>query len=132
MNWAWATSLDHIWRSPSFPMWLTIGAAGFFTLIVLITLLRASKSVANGALTIITLLAIGVAVAANLRGHEPTVRSVATAETRSSPATMVTLPAMACIEDIAGDAVGQACEKVVFGSAESTAAAVSYASAMIS
>ena len=56
MNWAWATSLDHIWRSPTFPMWLTLAAAGFFGLIVLITLLRAEKSVANGALTVITLL----------------------------------------------------------------------------
>jgi len=41
MNWAWATSLDHIWRSPAFPMGLTLAAAGFFGLIVLITLLRA-------------------------------------------------------------------------------------------
>ena len=63
MNWAWASSLDHIWRSPSFPMWLTMGAGGFFALIVLITLLRAEKSVANGALTVITLLAVGIAVA---------------------------------------------------------------------
>ena len=61
MNWDWATSLDHIWRSPTFPMWLTLAAAGFFGIIVLITLLRAEKSVANGALTVITLLAIGVA-----------------------------------------------------------------------
>ena len=61
MNWAWATSLDQIWRSPSFPMWLTLAAAGFFGVIVLITLLRAEKSVANGALTVITLLAVGVA-----------------------------------------------------------------------
>ena len=131
MNWAWATSLDHIWRSPSFPMWLTLGAAGFFALIVLITLLRAEKSVANGALTVITLLAIGVAVVSNLRGHEPVVRSVAT-ETRSAPVAMFNLPALACIEDLSGDAVGQACEKVLFGSAESTAAAVSYASSMLS
>src|SRR4051812_50119471 len=61
MNWAWASSLDQIWRSPVFPMWMTLAAAGFFGLIVLITLLRAEKSVANGALTVITLLAIGVA-----------------------------------------------------------------------
>ena len=40
-------------------MWLTLAAAGFFGIIVLITLLRAEKSVANGALTVITLLAIG-------------------------------------------------------------------------
>ena len=71
MNWAWASSLDHIWRSPSFPMWLTLAAAGFFALIVLITLLRAEKSVANGALTVITLLAVGVAVAATMRGFGP-------------------------------------------------------------
>ena len=50
---------------------LTLAAAGFFGLIVLVTLLRAEKSVANGALTVITLLAIGVAVAANLRGFGP-------------------------------------------------------------
>src|SRR3954464_14022796 len=71
MNWAWASSLDHIWRSPTFPMWLTLAAAGFFGIIVLITLLRAEKSVANGALTVITLLAIGVAVAATIRGFGP-------------------------------------------------------------
>ena len=41
MNWAWATSLDQIWRSPAFPMWMTLAAAGFFGLILLITLLRA-------------------------------------------------------------------------------------------
>ena len=58
MNWAWVTSLDQLWRSPTFPMWLTLGASGFFGIIVLITLLRAEKSVANGALTVITLLAI--------------------------------------------------------------------------
>src|SRR6185312_8384285 len=124
MNSAWSTPLDHIWRSPSFPMWLTLAAAGF---IVLITLLRAEKSVANGALTVITLLAIGIAVASVLRGHEAGVRSAST-EARPSPAAMYVLPAMACIEDIAGDTVGQACEKVLFGSAESTGAAVSYAS----
>ena len=71
MNWDWASSLDQIWRSPTFPMWLTLAAAGFFGIIVLITLLRAEKSVANGALTVITLLAIGVAVAATIRGFGP-------------------------------------------------------------
>ena len=71
MNWAWATSLDQIWRSPAFPMWLTLAAAGFFGIILLITLLRAEKSVANGALTVITLLAVGIAVAATIRGFGP-------------------------------------------------------------
>ena len=35
MNWAWASSLDQFWRSPTFPMWLTLAAAGFFAIIVL-------------------------------------------------------------------------------------------------
>ena len=68
MNWAWAASLDQIWRSPNFPLWLTLAAAGFFGIIVLITLLRAERSVANGVLAVITLLAIGVAGAATFRG----------------------------------------------------------------
>jgi hypothetical protein len=128
MNWAWATSLDHLWRLPAFPMWLTLAAAGFFGLIVLITLLRAEKSVANGALTVITLLAVGIAVAATLRGYGPP----GTIENRSSQLTSATgLPALACIDDIAGEAVEQACEKVLFGSAESTAAAVNQMAAMI-
>ena len=67
MNWAWANSLDQFWRSATFPMWLTLAAAGFFALILLVTLLRAERSVANGALTVITLLAIGVAGAATIR-----------------------------------------------------------------
>ena len=85
MNWAWATSLDQIWRSPTFPMWLTLAAAGFFGIIVLITLLRAEKSVANGALTVITLLAVGIAVAATIRGFGPGGRAMS-AESRSPPA----------------------------------------------
>jgi hypothetical protein len=131
MNWAWATSLDHLWRSPAFPMWLTLAAAGFFGLIVLITLLRAEKSVANGALTVITLLAVGIAVASTLRGYGPP-GTHGTIENRSSQvATAIGLPALACIDDIAGEAVEQACEKVLFGSAESTAAAVNQMAAMI-
>ena len=82
MNWAWATSLDQLWRSPAFPMWLTLAAAGFFAVIVLITLLRAEKSVANGALTVITLLAIGIAVAATIRGFGR-LAAVASGETAS-------------------------------------------------
>ena len=130
MNWASATSLDQIWRSPAFPMWLTLGAAGFFGLIVLITLLRAQKSVANGALTVITLLAIGIAVASTLRGGP-----VATRGGGDGPPLQIaaasSLPALACIDDIAGEAVEQACEKVLFGSAESTAAAVNHMAVML-
>jgi hypothetical protein len=131
MNWAWASSLDQIWRSATFPMWLTLAAAGFFGIILLITLVRAEKSVANGALTVITLLAIAVAVAATLRGFSPGGR-VASAENRSLQPVNPTLPALACIDDLAGDVVLNACEKTLFGSSESAAAAVDYAAFQIS
>ena len=126
----WATSLDQLWRSPAFPMWLTLAAAGFFTVIVVITMLRAEKSVANGALTVITLLAIGVAVAASIRGFG-TPGSVASGETASVQTINVSLPALSCIDDLAGEAVLAACEKSLLGSAESAAAAVSYAASLI-
>jgi len=130
MNWAWATSLDQLWRSPAFPMWLTLAAAGFFGIIVLITLLRAEKSVANGALTVITLLAIGIAVAASLRGFGSG-NGEASAEARLGPTTNASLPALSCIDDLAGEPVLLGCEKALFGSAESAAAAVSYAASQI-
>jgi hypothetical protein len=134
MSWAMnsdlASSLDHIWRSPMFPMWLTLGAAGFFGIIMLITLLRAEKSVANGALTVITLLAIGVAGAATIRGFGPD-GQMASAEGRSFQPASAALPALSCIDDLAGDAVLNACEKALFGSPESAAAAVTYAAAQI-
>ena len=129
MNWAWAISLDQLWRSPTFPMWLTLAASGFFGIIVLITLLRAEKSVANGALTVITLLAIGIAATATIRGFGP--GQGASAETRSSQSVSAGLPALSCIDDLAGETVLTACEKVLFGSAESTAAALSYAASQI-
>ena len=127
----WASSLDQIWRSPTFPMWLTLAAAGFFGIVVLVTLLRAEKSVANGALTVITLLSIAVAVAATIRGFGPGGQA-APADTRTAQFTSQTAPALACIDDLAGDAVLNACEKVLFGSSDTAAAAVSYAAAQIS
>ncbi len=130
MNWAWATSLDQIWRSPIFPMWLILAAAGFFGVIALITLLRAEKSVANGALTVIALLAVGVAAAATIRGFGSGSPGMA-GEIGSPPPMIATLPALSCVDDLAGDAVLAACEKALFGSPESAAAALSYAASQI-
>jgi hypothetical protein len=130
MNWAWATSLDQLWRSPTFPMWLTLAAAGFFGIIVLVTLLRAEKSVANGALTVITLLAIGVAVAATIRGFGPDGQP-ASAETRPLQPMAAALPVLSCVDDLAGETVLTACEKALFAAPESVAAALSYAASQI-
>src|SRR5260370_8694851 len=99
MNWAWVTSLDQLGRSPTFPMWLTLAASGFFGIIVLITLLRAEKSVANGALTVITLLAIGIAATATIRGFGP--GQSASVASRSAQPLSVALPASSCTDDLA-------------------------------
>ncbi|MFH1341984.1 MAG: hypothetical protein ABIL01_12405 [Pseudomonadota bacterium] len=130
MDWDWASSLQQFWQSPSFPMWLTLATAGFFAIIVLVMVLRAEKSVANGMLAIITLLAIGVTGAATLRGFGPDSRGT-TVEAVSPAPVMAALPALSCIDDLAGETVLAACEKALFGSAESTAAALSYAAAQI-
>jgi hypothetical protein len=127
MNWAWATSLDEIWRSPAFPMWMTLAAAGLFGLILLITLVRAEKSVANGALTVITLLAIGIAVASTMRVYGP----AAPSEARAQAVATANLPALSCLDNLAGDAVLAGCEKALFGSPDAAAAAVSYTAARI-
>ena len=130
MNWAWASPLDQIWRSPAFPMWMTLAAAGFFGLILLITLLRAEKSVANGALTVITLLSIGIAVAATMRVYGP-VGQAAPSEARALAVANTNLPALSCLDDLAGDAVAVGCEKALFGAPDAAAAAVAYTAARI-
>lgn len=131
MNWAWMGALDQVWRSPAFPMWLTLVAAGFFALVVLVTLWRAEKSVANGALTVITLLAVGIAVATTVRGFGPSGAGEARQTASLPPPLTASLPALACIDDLAGETVLSACEKIIFGTADAAAAAVSYAALRI-
>ncbi|MEH2502112.1 MULTISPECIES: hypothetical protein [unclassified Bradyrhizobium] len=130
MNWAWAASLDQIWRSANLPLYLTLATAGFVGLVVLITLLRSERSVANGVLALITLLAIGVAGAVTFRGFG-TANAVQPAEARPVLTATAALPQLSCIDELAGDAVLAACEKALFGSAESVAAAVAYAASQI-
>ena len=51
MNWA-GLSLDQIWSSSNLPLYLTLATGGFVGIIVLITLLRSERSVANGVLAL--------------------------------------------------------------------------------
>lgn len=131
MNWAWAASLDQLWRSPIFPMWLTLAVTGFFGICVLITLLRAEKSIANVALTVITLLALGMTAAETVRGFSPARPGLSAGTAPALQRASTALPALSCIDDLAGDVVLDACEKTLFGSAENTAAALSYAASQI-
>jgi hypothetical protein len=130
MSWDWAASLDQIWRSPNLPLYLTLVTAGFVGIIVLITLLRSERSVANGVLALITLLAIGVAGAVTFRGFGAA-NVVQSTEARPVQTATAPLPQLSCIDELAGDAVLAACEKALFGSAESVAAAVAYAASQI-
>jgi len=130
MNWDWAASLDNIWRSPNLPLYLTLAAGCFVGIIVLITLLRSERSVANGVLALITLLAVGVAGAVTFRGFG-TSNVIQATEARAVQTATAPLPQLSCIDELAGDAVLAACEKVLFGSAESVAAAVAYAASQI-
>ena len=130
MSWDWVASLDQIWRSPNLPLYLTLATGGFVGIIVLITLLRSERSVANGVLALVTLLAIGVAGAVTFRGFG-TASAVQSSEVRPVQTAAAPLPQLSCIDEMAGDAVLTACEKVLFGSAESVAAAVAYAASQI-
>jgi hypothetical protein len=128
MNQAWTASIESLWHSPNLPMWLTLAAAGFFAVVLLVTLFRAERSVANGALTVITLLAIGIAVATMMRapgGAGPAADVSSTASATSA------LPALACLDGLAGESVENACEKALFASPDSVAAAVSYTAAQV-
>ncbi|MET4041284.1 hypothetical protein [Bradyrhizobium sp. RT6a] len=130
MNWAWASSLDQIGRSPALPMWMMLAAAGFFGLILLVTLLRAERSVANGALSVITLFAIAIALAAVVRVDGPAGQTTPT-EARAQAAMIASLPALSCLDELAGDAVAIGCEKALFGAPDAAAAAVSTTAARI-
>lgn len=115
-------------------MWATLIAAGFFALVVLVVLLRADKTMANGALAVIALLAIGIAASLTVRGAAPTARPMEPiAEARVPPAARTAaLPALSCLDGLAGESVEAACEHAVFASPDSAAAALSYASAQMS
>jgi hypothetical protein len=128
---AWATTLEQFWHSPTFPMWVTLAAAGCFAIILLVTLLRAEKTVANGALTVITLLAIGIAVAATVRRFDP-LATDAMLEARSAPPLVASVAALSCLDGLAGEAVEAPCERALFASADVAAAAVSYTAGQIS
>lgn len=130
MNQASPSSFDQLWHSPTLPMWLTVAAAGFFAIVLLVTLFRAERSVANGALTVITLLAIGIAVTTMMRASG--VGSVQQATSiRSSIPSAAALPALSCLDGLAGENVENACEKALFASADAAAAAVSYTAAQV-
>jgi len=129
MDMAWITPLDELLRSPTLPMWLALAATVVFAILFLIILLRADRSVANGTLAVMTLLAVGAAAVFALRG--PDGRAEGGSVPRATAGSVATLPALSCIDDLAGDSVEAGCEKALFGAPDHVAAAVSYAAARL-
>jgi hypothetical protein len=128
MDRGWAVLIESFGHSPNFPMWLTLAAAVFLTIILLMALFRAEQSVANGVLAVITLFAMGIAVTA--MSSRP-LGANRTDQDDAKSSLSVSLPALSCLDGLAGESVETACEKVLFASPDSTAAAVSYSAAQI-
>ncbi|MGX7745147.1 hypothetical protein [Rhodopseudomonas parapalustris] len=132
MDWAaWSASFDRILHSPNFPMLATVVVAAFVALLIVIALLRADKSVANGALVVITLGAIGLTGYVLYRTPGSVFGGAAPVAADEKMPNVTAMPALACIDDLAGDMVLSACERALFSSPEAVAAAVSYASAQV-
>lgn len=124
MNRALAASLSDL--SSNLPMVLIAVAVVLFAVALIVVLVRSSRTVAIGAFVVMTLLAAGFA--ATLLTRAPAGQQVASVAVWDVP----TVPALACLDELAGDVVAAACERAVFSSAETTAAAVSYTAAQIS
>lgn len=130
MTWAWTAWLDDVWRAPAFPVWLTLAVAMIAVLVLLAALTRTEQSIAGTTLAVVALLAIAVAAVTVLRGLGKDGGGALTAVAASEPAP-VNLPALACLDELAGDTVQTACERVLFGAPDHVAAAVSHVAAEI-
>jgi len=151
MNRAWAASLSNIWHSANWPLWLAIIVAAVIVIGLVIAAVRSEGSLARNAVNFVVVMAIGiVAIFSMMRGSGAPVQSASVALTAPSaasaperrPAAIATgsafqaplaasVPALSCLDGIAGESVESACEKALFASADSTAAAVSYTAAQI-
>lgn len=124
----WADSFDQLSRSPALPMWLLLAIIGFVGLILLVALSRAERSVANGTLAVLTVAAIAIAVVIFLREGSG---KDATSPTQISQTSSSSLPALSCLDDLAGETVLTACEKMLFSSPDMAAAAVAYTASQL-
>jgi hypothetical protein len=129
-------SLDFAMGTFALPAWAAGAAAALFIVIGVLTLTRAGASLAG---TLVRLLAVVICLAAVWLFLDRTESHERSAERRALDQRAADLTgralasgsALACLDAVAGDAVETACERAVFASPESTAAAVSYVSARL-
>jgi hypothetical protein len=129
-------NLDFAMGTFALPAWAAGAAAALFIVIGVLTLTRAGASLAG---TLVRLLAVVICLAAVWLFLDRTESHERSAERRALDQRAADLTgraltsgsALACLDAVAGDAVETACERAVFASPESTAAAVSYVSARL-
>jgi hypothetical protein len=125
MNRAFAANLSDL--SSNLPMVLIVAAVALFVVALVVALVRSSRAFAIGMFAVVALLVAGFA--ATMLAREPAGHQVASIAAATD---VPVVPALACLDELAGDVVETACERAVFASAEMTAAAVSYTAAQIS
>lgn len=125
MNRAFAANLSDL--SSNLPMVLIVAAVALFAVALVVALVRSSRAFAIGMFAVVALLVAGFA--ATMLAREPAGQQVASIAAATD---VPVVPALACLDELAGDVVETACERAVFASAEMTAAAVSYTAAQIS
>ena len=153
MNRAWAASLSNFWYSANWPMWLAIILVAVMVVGFIIAVVRSETPLPRSAVMFVVVMAAGVAAFVAITRSSGTAvtsaaptaianaSSAASAPDRraTAPATgfavqaplAASLPALSCLDGIAGESVESACEKALFATADSTAAAVSYTAAQI-
>jgi hypothetical protein len=118
------------------PAWAVGGAAALFIVIAVLSLSRAGAKVAGAILRVTFVLAVCGAVFVLLQQNalrERMAERRALDQRAAELAARVVMPGspLACLDAVAGDAVETACEKAVFASPATVAAAVSYVTARL-
>lgn len=121
----WDRSLEQLAHSATFPAWVAVCSAALFALVFLLSLVRADRTIANASLAALTFAGLAIAAAIGLRS------GVDVAPERVTAPSIAGLPALACIDDLAGETALAACEKVLFSAPDTVAAAVAYTAARI-
>jgi len=118
------------------PAWAAAGAAALFILIAVLSLSRAGAKVADAILRVGVVVAACAAVFLLLQQNAARDRLAerrALDQRAAELAARIVTPGspLACLDAVAGDAVVTACEKAVFASPATAAAAVSYVTARL-
>lgn len=119
---------NQLTNAATFPAWVAVIAVAVFGTLFIAAMLRADRTPANAALAALTFVGLAVLAAIGLRsGPDPQPDR----SERVTPVSFAGVPALACIDDMAGEATLAACENALFNAPETVAAAVAYTAARI-